>query len=83
MHFLYVIYSEKFDVYYKGETSDLVKRLQTHNNDQSEYTKGKGPWELVYIEEYDTRTEALKREKIVKKLNRRSIEKLIRDWKAG
>lgn len=56
---------------------DAYKRLEAHNLGMSIYTRGKGPWKLVYIEEFSTRTEALKREKMLKRQNRRYIEWLI------
>jgi putative endonuclease len=78
-HFVYIIYSDRYDVYYKGESDDTHSRLDAHNKDLSEYTKEKGPWRLVYIEECCDRKTALRREKQIKKLNRRSIDKLLRD----
>jgi putative endonuclease len=64
-------------VYYKGFTEDLEKRLVFHNADKSKYTSGKGPWNLVYHEEYKTRSEAMKREKQLKKQNRKYLHWLI------
>jgi putative endonuclease len=75
--YVYIIYSEKFDVYYKGFSEDLDKRLEFHNTDKSKYTSGKGPWKLVYHESFDTRTEAMRREKQLKKQNRNYLLWLI------
>ncbi len=77
-HFVYIIYSETKDVYYKGETTEVNKRLEQHNNNLSKYTSGKGPWKLVFIEEFQTRTEALIKEKMLKRQNRQYIEWLIK-----
>ncbi len=77
MHFVYIIYSETFGIYYKGETSDISARLSAHNQNKSNYTANKGPWKLVYLEKLSTRSEALKREKMLKKQNRKYIEWLI------
>ena len=33
---------------------------------QEDFTKGRGPWELIYWEEFKTRTEAIKREHFLK-----------------
>ncbi|MBA3663219.1 MAG: GIY-YIG nuclease family protein [Bacteroidetes bacterium] len=76
-HFVYIIYSETKDIYYKGETSEVNQRLHQHNNNLSRFTADKGPWKLVFIEEFETRSEALKKEKQIKRLNRKSIEKII------
>lgn len=55
----------------------MEKRLEFHNTDKSKYTSGKGPWVLVYQEEYETRSEAMKREKQLKRQNRKYLEWLI------
>ena len=61
-------------IYYKGESENPIKRLWTHNANESLYTKGKGPWELVYVEEFKNRLAALKRERKLKRLNNRSLQ---------
>ncbi|MCR4393965.1 MAG: GIY-YIG nuclease family protein [Dehalococcoidales bacterium] len=48
---------------YIGYTADLEKRLAHHLNGDSRWTRNRGPWSLVYSEEYSSRTEALKRER--------------------
>lgn len=53
--------------YYIGHTQDLEDRIIRHNNGRERYTKGRGPWDLIYSEEYDTRSMAMKREKLFKK----------------
>lgn len=35
---------------YTGFTNNLRKRLQQHNKGQSTYTKGRGPFALIYYE---------------------------------
>ncbi len=77
MYYVYILFSPRFDIYYKGITRDPEKRLYEHNNNLSRYTSGKGPWEMVYKEEVSSKREALIREKAIKKLNRRSILMLI------
>ena len=77
MHYVYIIYSTSHQVYYKGETSDILSRLDAHNHDFSEYTKKKGPWKLVFVEQHPDRSSALKREKQIKRLNARSLVRLL------
>lgn len=77
MFFVYIIYSEGFDVYYKGITEDPARRLSEHNEDKSRYTAGKGPWKIVYLNNFIDKREALIEEKRLKSLNRQSLEKLI------
>jgi len=35
-------------IYYKGFTSDVLRRLEEHNSSIGKYTSEKGPWTLVY-----------------------------------
>jgi putative endonuclease len=77
MYYTYILYSSSKDVYYKGSSSHPEHRLWEHNNDKSSYTSGKGPWIMVYKKAYETKREALIEEKRVKRLNRKSIERLI------
>ena len=82
-YIVYIIYSLKCDVYYKGHTENIKQRLESHNTDKSKYTSGKGPWELVYHEVFVTRSEAIKREKQLKRQNRKYLEWLINGVKEG
>ena len=77
MFFVYIIHSSSYNVFYKGITDNPEKKLWEHNNDLSRYTKGKGPWVSVLLEEYETKKEALIRENQIKKWNRRTLLKLI------
>jgi putative endonuclease len=65
--------------YYIGSTNDLERRLHQHNFAKSgaHYTKIRRPVGLKYSEEYQTHSEALKREIALKKLTRQQKEKLI------
>ena len=77
MFYVYIIYSASKDVYYKGFTSDLEARLVKHNLGKSNYTSSTDDWELVYSMSFEIKTDALKEEKRLKKLNRTSIERLV------
>jgi putative endonuclease len=78
MWYTYIIYSEKLDRYYIGYTDNLSWRLERHNQGWGRFTKGGIPWELVYFEKYQTKQEALKREREIKsKKSRKYIENLI------
>jgi putative endonuclease len=80
MYYVYILFSQRLDIFYKGITQYPEKRLFEHNNDLSRFTAGKGPWDLVYLEERSSKKDALLREKVVKKLNRRSIQLLIQKY---
>jgi putative endonuclease len=58
MYYVYVLYSASYGLYYKGFTQDVERRLIEHNSDKSRYTSGKGPWELLILEVFDTKREA-------------------------
>ena len=51
---------------YTGQTDNLQKRLATHNSGMSKWTSRVRDWRIVYTEEFETRGEALIREKWLK-----------------
>lgn len=56
---------------YTGWTDDLEKRLAAHNAGRgAKYTRGRGPVELFHYEEFESRSEAMRREVQIKKLPR-------------
>jgi len=78
MFYLYIIQSIKDGSYYIGSTESIVKRLNEHNFGNTRYTKNKRPWKLVYQDEYMTRSEAVIREKYLKRMkSKKYIENLI------
>ena len=80
-HFVYIIYSTKYDKYYRGYSIDPQKRLIQHNKGESRYTKEFLPWELVYVEKLPTKRDALIREKALKKYAKNQIRELIKSSK--
>ena len=61
---------------YTGWTNDITHRLKMHNEGKgAKYTRGRGPVELVYLEEFETKQEAMSREAKIKRLTRK--EKLL------
>ena len=63
---------------YTGWTTDVKKRVDTHNLGKgAKYTKSRLPVKVVYIESFETKTEAMKREAQIKKLTRIEKENLI------
>ena len=77
---VYIIYSKTLDLFYKGYTSDLIQRIKNHVEGKSQFTSQTTDWELVYSKEFPNKKQAILEEKRLKKLNRRSIEKLINDF---
>ena len=73
MFFTYIIQSQFDHSYYIGHSSDILKRLEYHNHGLSRYTSKKIPWELVYVETFQTKKEASKRELFLKQQRNRSF----------
>lgn len=69
------------DTLYTGYTVDLDNRIITHNSGLgAKYTRGRLPVSLVYKETFKTKSEAMKREISIKKLNRKAKLNLIKDF---
>lgn len=66
---------------YTGWTNNIENRLRMHNEGRgAKYTRGRGPVELVYIEQFPTKEEAMKREAAIKKLTRKQKLLLIQTF---
>ncbi len=64
--------------FYTGWTTDLERRLQAHNAGRGgRYTRGRRPLRLAYYEECPTRSEAQRREAVLRRLSRAEKLKLI------
>ena len=74
---VYIIYSISQDIYYKGCTSNLTLRLFEHNHNKSRYTANKGPWKLVFVQTFESKTLALKREISIKKFSHAQLTDLL------
>ena len=82
---VYILASKRNGTLYIGVTSDLVKRVWHHKDDVAEgFTKKYGVHTLVYYEMHADMTEAIRREKQLKKWNRaweiELIEKENPEW---
>jgi|AVFP01.1.fsa_nt_gi putative endonuclease len=75
--FVYILYSQKFERFYVGITSDLDSRLKAHNSGHVKSTKPYIPWVYVYTEEKSDRMEARQREKYLKSAAGRRWRKII------
>ena len=65
---MYVLRSLASGKFYVGHTENLAKRLFEHNCNRVPSTRNRGPWDLVYTEEYATRSQASRRERQVKRM---------------
>jgi len=70
MNYVYILKCKDGSLY-TGYTNNLEKRLKVHNEGNgAKYTKARLPVELVYFEEYETKSEAMKRELEIKKMKK-------------
>ena len=65
---LYIIKCSDNSIY-TGITTDLQRRISSHSQGTgAKYTKGKGPFEVLYTEQHEDRSGASKQEYQIKKL---------------
>ncbi len=69
MFYVYVLKSLKNGHFYIGQTQNVQERLERHNSGRSKATKHQGPYELIHVENYSTRSNAVKRESYFKSGN--------------
>jgi putative endonuclease len=56
---------------YTGITNNLERRVQQHESGQgAKYTKGRGPFRIMYTQKCEDRSLALRREHEIKQLSR-------------
>ena len=68
MHTVYIIENTSGKIYI-GYTQNLARRIRSHNYVKgADWTQGKGPWKVIYTEEFSCQSDALKREKKLKSL---------------
>lgn len=83
MHCAYIIRCSDNSLY-SGYTKgiDPSRRVDEHNRGVgSKYTKTRLPVELVYYEQFKTRSDAMKREYQFKRLTKKKKEELVKDFK--
>lgn len=80
MNYVYIL--ECVDgTFYTGWTNNLERRIRMHSEGKgAKYTKGRGPLKLVHCEEFDNRSEAMRREYEIKQLTRSDKILLIKNY---
>ncbi len=66
MYYVYFLKNQKNDDLYIGSTENLDDRIALHNAGRVKSTKFCRPWQLAGYEEYNSRNEAVRREKFLK-----------------
>ena len=62
MNYTYILKCRD-ETLYTGWTNDIEKRLEAHNAGKgAKYTRSRRPVELVYLEQFETKEEAMRRE---------------------
>lgn len=84
--YVYILANQRNGTLYIGVTSDLIRRIWEHKEGAIEgFSKQYGLKTLVWYEVHEDITEAIKREKTMKKWNRkwklRVIEESNPDWR--
>ncbi len=77
MYYVYIVESQKTGIFYKGSTSDYARRLGEHNEGLNFYTREKGPWKLIFVQQFESKPEALVKEKKLKRCNKEYLRWLI------
>jgi putative endonuclease len=85
-YYVYILASKRNGTLYIGITSDLIKRVWEHKNKLVEgFTQKYNVDKLVYYEQYQDAENAIRREKRLKKYNRKwkldLVEKFNPNWK--
>lgn len=80
VHYVYIIQCSDATLY-TGYAKNVQKRVEEHNSSSkgAKYTRPRRPVTLRYVEEYETRSEACKRESVIKKMTRKEKETLINE----
>jgi predicted GIY-YIG superfamily endonuclease len=69
---------------YTGVAKDVERRTREHNDGKgAKYTRGRGPVTLVYSEQCEDRGGAVKRELIIKRMNRAQKLRLSERCRSG
>lgn len=76
-YFTYILLTEQ-NTLYCGYTDDVEKRFQAHLEGKgAKYTRSNKPIKIVYQKEFETKSDAMKEERRIKKLSRFEKLKLI------
>ncbi|QHE50613.1 GIY-YIG nuclease family protein [Pontibacillus sp. HMF3514] len=79
-HMVYILKCKDGSLY-TGYTNDFNRRLRMHEQGKgAKYTRGRGPFEVVYKQAFLTKEEAMQEEYRIKKLNRPYKEQMISSY---
>ena len=64
--YAYVLRSLRNGRLYVGQTQDLQRRIFEHNSKRVQATRYQGPYEVIYVEIFPSRTDSMRRESFFK-----------------
>jgi putative endonuclease len=71
---VYALYSSSYNKIYIGFTSNLEARLAAHNAENGKgYTHSFRPWNVIHSEQFNSKSEAQRREKQLKSAKGRTF----------
>jgi putative endonuclease len=84
-YYIYIVASKRNGTLYIGVTNNLLRRMSEHKSGLVPgFTQKHSVHNLVYFEEYEDIRDAIRREKVLKRWNRkwkiRLIEKMNPEW---
>ncbi|WP_137284287.1 GIY-YIG nuclease family protein [Halorussus salinisoli] len=82
VHWVYIIECDDGSLY-TGYTTDVERRVREHDRGEgAKYTRGRTPVELVYTEQFESKSAAMSREYELKQLSRAEKERLVEGGEA-
>ena len=76
-YYIYILLTKQ-NTLYCGYTDDVEKRFQTHLAGKgAKYTRSHKPVKIVYQQEFNTKSEAMKEERRIKRLSHKDKLELI------
>ena len=67
-YYTYIIESHSNFRWYIGHTKNIERRLMEHKSGQNKSTRGKGPWNLIFLKRFDTKLDANRLEIMLKQV---------------
>ena len=81
-YYVYILYSPSLNKFYKGQSSNVLKRLGYHNAGYESYSKRGVPWMLLWYKEVSDKSEANKLERHLKNLTQVRILQFLNKYGA-
>ncbi|WP_339230763.1 GIY-YIG nuclease family protein [Oceanobacillus sp. FSL K6-2867] len=79
-HVVYILCCKDGSLY-TGYTNNLDRRLSMHESGKgAKYTRGRGPFQVVFVEQFTTKEAAMQQEYRIKQLSRTEKMLLIQKW---